>query len=204
MPRPSRSGVQWRLSTPSARGSPCGVAGSPKSTRCDPLQSNAGAHVPALVTGRPVVAGGLRRCGAAGSDRRSGAADATRISGVPARQGRHRWAGPWIAWWDDGDVVALFPDAGLARWSSASTRSCLCSTLKALLPRRRAGTGDYGLPRLWGHLRRRTCRRQRSRQRGWPTTTVPGEHLRMLCAKEVALALTALLGRICRHLPASD
>lgn len=158
--------------------------------------SNAGAYVPALVTGRQVAAavfidavlppaagGPVRLAPPALLDFLRDKADADRL--LP----------PWTTWWDEDDVASLFPDA--------QTRA-LVESEQPRLPLSYF-EGSLAAPPGWDNRPMAylafgdtyAAERADAAQRGWPTTTLSATHLHMLHDPDpVALELTTLLRRL--------
>lgn len=165
--------------------------------------SNAGAYLPALVVRRPVVAAvfvdAILPTATGGP---VPLAPPAFLEFLSAKVDADGLLPPWTAWWDDAEVAPLFPDADTrARVEQEQPRLPLSyfeGSLTAPLgwdtaPMAYLAFGDtYAAERADGE------------HRGWPTTTLAGKHLHMLIdPAQVALELTALLGRLGVHVSSS-
>ena len=156
--------------------------------------SNAGLYVPALVQERRVVANVF--------------VDA----GLPVRNGRVPLAPPafrdfllpkadadgllpgWTHWWDETDLEGLFPSAGAREQVEREPRLPL-SYFQESLPAP-FGWDDRPCAYLaFGDTY--STERHEAQARGWPVTSLPGQHLHTLVAPEqVAVAIESLLRRL--------
>ena len=157
--------------------------------------SNAGLYVPALVQERRVVANVF--------------VDA----GLPVRNGRVPLAPPafrdfllqkadadgllpeWTHWWDETDLEGLFPSAEVREQVEREQPRLPLSYFQESLPAP-LGWDDRPCAYLaFGDTY--STERNEAEARGWPVTTLPGQHLHALVAPEqVASAIDALLGRL--------
>jgi hypothetical protein len=157
--------------------------------------SNAGLYVPALVQERRVVANVF--------------VDA----GLPVRNGRVPLAPPafrdfllqkadadgllpgWTHWWDETDLEGLFPSAEVREQVEREQPRLPLSYFQESLPAP-FGWDDRPCAYLaFGDTY--STERNEAEARGWPVTTLPGQHLHTLVAPEqVASAIDALLGRL--------
>ena len=164
--------------------------------------SNAGLYVAALAAARPVervvfVDAGLPS--AAASTPTAPPGFRQQLGGLVADDGL---LPPWTRWWPGEDTDALFPDHGARAAVEREQRRLPLAYFDADVPTP-AGWERLpaALPRLRGHLRRRAGRGLR---RGWPTRTLPGEHLHLLVdpagvAEAVSVAAAAPRLGDCAH-----
>lgn len=160
--------------------------------------SNAGAYVPALMAQRPVVAAVF--------------VDAV----LPPRSGRVPLAPPafldllrekadadgllpvWTNWWDEAEVAGLFPDAAARARVEQEQQRLPLSYFEASLPVAEGWADRPGAYLAFGETYRRE--RDEATRRGWPVSTLPGEHLHLLNdPTHVATEILALINQLGIH-----
>jgi len=140
--------------------------------------SNAGAYVPALVTARPVVAAvfvdAVLPQGTGGP---VPLAPAAFLGLLRAKAQADGLLPPWTAWWDDGDVEGPVTRRRDSRAGRTRAAAAAVVVLRRVAERAVGlGQGAYGLPRLRGHLCRRTgvVSGPRAGEGVWPGVAGPG------------------------------
>jgi len=156
--------------------------------------SNAGLYVPALVQQRTVVASVFVDAGLPGAARvplaPPGLVDVLRpladSSGLlPA----------WTNWWAESDLEGLFPSALTRARVEVEQRRLPLTYFQETLPVLVGWDERPGAYLAFGDTY--AAEREAARARGWPVTTMPGDHLHMLIAPEqVASAVEELLGLV--------
>ena len=134
-------------------------------------------------------------------------------AGLPVRNGRVPLAPPalrdfllpkadadgllpgWTHWWDEADLEGLFPSAGVRQQVEQEQPRLPLSYFQESLPAP-SGWDDRPCAYLaFGDTY--STERDEAEARGWPVTTLPGQHLHTLVAPEqVAAAIDALLRRL--------
>jgi hypothetical protein len=102
---------------------------------------------------------------------------------------------PWTQWWDEDSVSELFPDAGTREAVEREQSRLPLSYFAETLPVPSGWPSRPGAYLAFGDTY--AAERAAAIGRGWPVTTLPGEHLHMLVDPvEVAGAITALIASL--------
>lgn len=102
---------------------------------------------------------------------------------------------PWTQWWDEADVAALFPDAAARESVEREQRRLPLSYFDRSLAVPSGWDARPGAYLAFGDTY--ASDRQAAAARGWPVTTLPGEHLHSLVDPDrVAAAIDSLLDAI--------
>jgi len=98
----------------------------------------------------------------------------------------------WTNWWDESDLEGLFPSALTRARVEDEQRRLPLTYFQETLPVPVGWADRPGAYLAFGDTY--AVEREAARARGWPVTTLPGEHLHMLIAPEqVASAIEDLL-----------
>ncbi len=156
--------------------------------------SNAGAYVPLLAAQRPAVAAIFVDAVVPPEHGQVPLAPAEFLHLLRGKAGDDGMLPLWTEWWDETEVVALFPDGRTrARVEAEQHRLPLAYFADALT----VPAGWAALP--CGYLAfgdGYAAERDEAQRRGWPVSTLAGEHLHMLVEPaRVASELLALLDR---------
>ena len=153
--------------------------------------SNAGLYVPALVQQRTVVASVFVDAGLPESDWVPVAAPGLVEFLRPLADSSGLLPG-WTNWWDESDLEGLFPSALTRARVEDEQRRLPLTYFQETLPVPVGWADCPGAYLAFGDTY--AVEREAPRARGWPVTTLPGEHLHMLIAPEqVASAIEDLL-----------
>jgi hypothetical protein len=159
--------------------------------------SNAGLFVPSLAAAR------RRAVGYVFADAGLPAAAAERVPMVPrqfydmlaAKADTDGMLPPWTQWWDSEDLSGLFPDAHTRAEVESQQQRLPLSYFGESVPVPAGWPERPGAYLAFGETY--GPERAAAAARGWPVTTLPGEHLHMLVnPAEVAAALISLVTEI--------
>lgn len=154
--------------------------------------SNAGVYVPELVAARRVAAYVFVDARLPAPDGPIPLAPPELLAdraGMVDAEGR---LPPWTGWWDPADVAALFPDEATRERVEREQQRLPLTYFQDVLPARPGWDRRPGAYLAFGDTY--AVERDDASRRGWPVTTLAGEHLHMLMRPdEVATALLALL-----------
>jgi hypothetical protein len=159
--------------------------------------SNAGLFVPSLAAAR------RRAVGYVFADAGLPAAAAERAPMVPrqfydmlaAKADTDGMLPPWTQWWDGEDLSGLFPDAHTRAEVESQQQRLPLSYFGESVPVPAGWPERPGAYLAFGETY--GPERAAAAARGWPVTTLPGEHLHMLVnPAEVAAALISLVTEI--------
>ena len=157
--------------------------------------SNAGLFVPVVAEERDVVALVLLDAALPPAEGSTALAPEGFRAFLGTKADEHGVLPAWTTWWDDADVVALFP-------SSETRRSVEAEQVRLPLA---YFDGSLPVPRGWLHRPSGYVafgdtyaeERQEAERWGWPTETLEGQHLHMLVAPEdVTRAVHGMLLRL--------
>jgi hypothetical protein len=102
---------------------------------------------------------------------------------------------PWTQWWDDEDLSRLFPDAGTQEMVEREQQRLPLSYFEEGVPVPADWPARPGAFLAFGDTY--AAGRAAAVARGWPVTTLPGEHLHMLVNPDgVATAITDLVAKL--------
>jgi len=101
----------------------------------------------------------------------------------------------WTSWWDEADLVGLFPDAETRARVESEQQQLPLSYFESTLAIPQGWDDISGAYLAFGDTY--AIERDQAAQRGWPVSTLPGGHLHMLTDPEmVATELVALIRRL--------
>lgn len=110
---------------------------------------------------------------------------------------------PWTQWWTGEDLSGLFPDARTRETVEREQQRLPLAYFEESVPVPADWPARPGAFLAFGDTY--TAERAAAVARGWPVTTLPGEHLHMLMDPEgVAAAITDLVGKLGELTAASD
>jgi hypothetical protein len=102
---------------------------------------------------------------------------------------------PWTQWWDDEDLSGLFPDARTRETVDGEQQRLPLAYFEESVPVPTGWSAPPGAFLAFGDTY--AAERSAAVARGWPVTTLPGDHLHMLVDPEgVATAITELMAKI--------
>jgi hypothetical protein len=102
---------------------------------------------------------------------------------------------PWTQWWDGEDLSGLFPDARTRQIVEREQHRLALSYFEESVPVPADWPARPGGYLAFGDTY--AAERSAAAARGWPVTTLPGEHLHMLVDPDgVATAITDLIAKL--------
>ena len=140
--------------------------------------SNAGLYVPSLVAERRVAASVFVDALLPGGSGTVAVTSAAFLDVLRDKADADGLLPPWTAWWEEADVVGLFPDDAVRRRVEQEQQRLPLSYFEGSLPVQRGWDGGPGAYLAFGDTYAED--RSAAARRGWPVTTLPGRHLHML------------------------
>jgi hypothetical protein len=157
--------------------------------------SNAGLYVPALAAERRVVAYVFVDAGLPTGDGPVPLAPPGFHDFLRQKADDNGVLPPWTDWWDEADVAALFPNTAVRESVEQEQRRLPLSYFGETLPVPSGWEAHPGAYLAFGDTY--ASDRQEAVRRGWPVTTLPGEHLHTVVDPDrVAAEINALLAAI--------
>lgn len=157
--------------------------------------SNAGLYAPALTAERRVAGFVFVDAGLPAHDGRAALAPPGFLELLEQKADRDGLLPPWTSWWDEADVARLFPTAGTRERVEREQQRLPLSYFRASVPVPAGWDRRPGAYLAFGDTY--ATQRGEAERRGWPVTTLSGDHLHMLVdPSRVTIETAALLAAI--------